>query len=103
VTLACSSFFFFLIIIAKLLFRPAGALGASVELSGRLRVEALDADVTIAEDYGSRVKDLMTEATGALSGFHKHMYPKAETPRTLGELVGFFRVDADPLGDYSNT
>ena len=56
--------------------------------------------VALVEDYDSRAKDLMAKAASTLATLHENMFPKAELPRTLGELVAVFRMD-DPLTEYS--
>ena len=67
----------------------AGALGVSVSVAGRLHVDAMTDTVALVEDYGSRAKDLIAKAASTLATLHKSMFPKAELPRTLGELVEF--------------
>ena len=80
----------------------AVALGLSVDVSGRTRVDSLTDAVSLAGDYGGRACDLMAKATGALLSMRGSIYPEEENaPTTFSQLVDVFCAEEDPLGEYS--
>jgi hypothetical protein len=69
-----------------------------MSFAGRLRVDALTDAVAVVEDYGTRARDLMAKAASTLAALHESLFPSAELPRTLGDLVEVFRAE-EPLAE----
>ena len=57
--------------------------------------------LSVAKECGSRASELVTLAADLLSTLRRRMYPYEEIPQLLGELVGLFHVDDNPIHDFS--
>ena len=70
-----------------------------MDTAGRLRTDVLTDAVALVEEQSAKAKGAITKAAGALSSFHRSMFPDAALPPTVDGLVEALR--ATSLADYS--